>query len=80
MLSAKAEIATLRSAHFVISCLRSRRLEVVGARKNGRARGRHARGDRARRCENEGKGNTKGKGKGKDGGGGGGEGKGKGDC
>ena len=27
--------------------LRSRRLEVVGERENGRARGRHARGERA---------------------------------
>ena len=28
-----------------ISSLRSRRLEVVGERENGRARGRHARGE-----------------------------------
>ena len=28
-----------------VSSLRSRRLEVVGERENGRARGRHARGE-----------------------------------
>ena len=47
MLSAKAEITTLRSTYFFISNLRSRCLEVVGTRKNGCAGGTHTRGEEA---------------------------------
>ena len=40
-----AHARLLLSSFKSIASLRSRRLEVVGERENGRARGRHARGD-----------------------------------
>ena len=41
------EIQKIHMVVHIFSSLRSRRLEVVGTRKNGRARRRHARGEEA---------------------------------
>ena len=41
------EVIEVTKQHFSQNSLRSRRLEVVGEKENGRARGRHARGEGA---------------------------------
>ena len=46
-LAASGSLYTLGAEIGNRASLRNRRLEVVGARKNGRARGKHARGNRA---------------------------------
>ena len=47
VVSSRGETQCVGDVHNVSSSLRSRRLEVAGERENGRARGRHARGEGA---------------------------------